>query len=761
MMRIAIAALASLVFLTSAKIANAAHPHPLEIVADKPAAKWESEAYPIGNGRLGAMLFGGTQSARFQFNVDSLWTGDENPTGHYDEADATFGAYQNFGELLIELEDIPKESTTGYSRRLDLARGVHATVWQGVDGTRYRRETFASHPAEVIAIRLTADGPSRLNGKVRMVDAHDAKSTAHAGQDKPARITLSGKLDNDLGYKAAVGIQADQGKVSSRNDHLQFAGCRSLTLFLAADTDYVMDHRANWRGADPAPRVAAWLAAAEQSGWDDLLAAHEADFRELFDRVVVNLGRTPDEVRALSTSERITRHGPEFADPELEAMLFQFGRYLLISSSRENGLPANLQGLWNDRNDPAWHSDYHTNINIQMNYWLAEPSNLGECHQPLFALLDATRPACIRATRASFGDDTPGFTYRTSHNIFGGQGWKWNKPASAWYAMHFWEHYAFGRDEMFLRETAWPYFQGACEYWLHELKETPEGKLVAPDGWSPEHGPVEDGIAHDQQLIWQLFTNTLAAAEILGESGPLVTRIKSARERLEGPRIGKWGQLQEWIVDRDDQQDQHRHTSHLVAVFPGSQISVTGTPEFAKAATISLRARGESGDSRRSWTWPWRCALWARLRQPADCHRMIDGLLEFNTLSNFITTHPPLQLDGSFGITGGMCEMLLQSHAGEIDLLPGVDFSRWPTGSYQGLCARGGFEVSVQWENGRLVTAEILSTLDGPVVVRSATATDKVRDANGETLLSVRAEDGTTRFTTVAGERYRLSFDAP
>ena len=760
--RIVLCALAAFVLLLLSNVSFATPGHPLEIVADKPAQEWASEAYPIGNGRMGAMLFGGTKSARFQFNVDSLWTGDENPTGHYNEADATFGAYQNFGELVIELEGDSVEKPTNYSRRLDLARGVHTTEWHGADGTRYRRETFASHPAEVIAIRLTADGPSKLTGIVRLIDAHGAKPTTDLRPKADSNgVTITGSLPNGLRYHASAEIDVSDWPVQVSKDHLGFADCQSVTVYLSADTDYAMDRNTKWRGEDPVPRVAEWLDSAKEAGWDELLKAHEEDHRRLFDRVVVDFGRTPDEVRELPTSKRIKRHAPDAPDLELEALLFQYGRYLLIGSSRGNGLPANLQGLWNHSNNPPWRSDYHTNINIQMNYWLAEPANLAECHRPLFSLLSAIRPVAAEATRTSFGNATPGFTYRTSHNIFGGQGWKWNKPASAWYSMHYWEHYAFSGDELFLREVAWPYFRGAAQYWLHDLKQTPEGKLVAPDGWSPEHGPVEDGVAHDQQLIWQLFTNTLSTAKILGVDDPLVARVADARERLEGPRIGKWGQLQEWRVDRDDPKSQHRHTSHLVAVFPGSQISVTRTPALARAAAVSLRARGDNGDSRRSWTWPWRCALWARLREPADCHRMIDGLLDYNTLSNLYATHPPLQLDGNFGITGGMCEMLLQSHVGEIDLLPGVDFRRWPTGSFQGLRARGGFEVAVRWDNGRIVRADIDSKLGGPVVVRSGSTPSKVLDASGKEVSVEQRDNGAIRLETQAGESYQLVFESP
>jgi alpha-L-fucosidase 2 len=733
--------------------ASQAPPNPMRLSYDAPAKSWEREALPIGNGRLGAMLLGAPDAQQVQFNESSLWTGDDNPSGEYD--DHGFGAYQAFGNLYLELTGVG--TVSGYSRSLDLATAVHETVFTGADGTRYEQRAIASHPSEVIAIQLRAAGPSRLSGSLRLEGEHGERvGGAASGATEPPSLSFAGRLPNGLEYAARALVLSDGTLAAEKGDRVSFSGATELTVLLSAATNYALDARASFRGPSAEPRLAEYLSCARSKSFEALRAEHVADYRSLFGRVELSLGETAEATRARSMAERVSTYTPG-ADPELVERLFQYGRYLLIASSRDNGLPANLQGLWNEVNTPPWHSDYHTNINVQMNYWLAEPANLAECHEPLFRLLTETVPACRAATRAAFGKDVPGFTYRTSHNIFGGQGWEWNPPASAWYALHYYEHWAFGRDLEFLREQAYPYLREVSEFWLHRLKALPDGTLVAPRGWSPEHGPWEDGVRYEQELVWELFTSTLEAAAALGVADELVTRVKSARDKLYPPKVGRWGQLQEWIEDRDDPADHHRHTSHLIGVFPGRHISVTETPEWAKAAEVSLRARGDTGDSRRSWTWPWRAALWARLGQ-TDGHRMIDGLIAHNLLPNLITTHPPLQLDGNFGITAAIAEMLMQSHAGEISLLPGVDRAVWPNGAFRGLRARGGFEVSARWADGDLVSAEIIARSGGPVSLRSKRAVRAVSGPNGAVTVA-RSARGTFQFETQTGEHYRVDFE--
>ena len=393
-----------------------------------------------------------------------------------------------------------------------------------------------------------------------LVGGHDEK-TVVAGN----RMTFSGRLENGLEYEAQLVVIADGGELKAEGETLLFTGCNGLTLCLVADTSYVMDYAKKFMGENPHERVTGWADQASKTSFEELRKRHQSDFHSLYMRVQFDIGTTGQEQLSLPMDRRLAAiRDKDVADPDLEELLFQYGRYLLISCSRPGGLPANLQGLWNDSNNPRWLSDYHSNINLQMNYWGAEPANLSECHTPLFDMLDASKEPFRQATRLAFGDTIRGFTIRTSHNPYGGGGWKWNIPASAWYARHFWEHYAFGGDKEFLAKVAYPYLKEVCHYWEDHLKELPDGRLVAPDGWSPEHGPREDGVAHDQQIIWDLFSNTIKAAEELGIDEEYRKTLAGLRDRLLGPKVGKWGQLQEWMEDRDD--PKWRAPSYLTSV---------------------------------------------------------------------------------------------------------------------------------------------------------------------------------------------------
>ena len=690
---------------------------------EQPAKHWQGTPLPLGNGRMGCMIFGGVEKERIQFNVDSLWTGDENLVGKKPNVSHNvsylakgMGFYQNFGNVFISLDS--NGETTKYRRQLDLSRGVH-TVSYTKGGVQFSRQTFCSYPAQVIIMRLEANAPGKYSGSIALEDAHKAK-TVPSG----ARLTAGGKLDNGLEFESQLHVLNDGGKVKAEDDKLVFSGCDSITLVLAAGTSYVMDHTKGWMGKHPHKRVASQIDAVSAKNYGKLLKAHIADHQSLFNRLGLDVGETAPAQAALPTDKRIKARGGGAADPDLTEMLFQYGRYLLIASSRPGALPANLQGVWNDSNRPAWHCDYHSNINVQMNYWLAEPANLAQCHTPLFDLWTATVPVWRKATHMYFGK-VRGFTFQTVNNIFGGCGWRWNIVGSAWHAQHFWEHYAFTQDKEFLRKTAYPFIKDVCHFWEDHLKKLPDGRLVVHNGWSPEHGPREDGVSYDQQIIWDLFQNTIEATKALGVDSAFRARITGLQKRLVGPQIGKWGQLQEWMGDRDNPKDNHRHTSHLFAVYPGRQISPVQTPEFAKAAAVSLKARGETGDARRSWTWPWRCAIWARLGNGGKAHDMIDGLIKYNLLPNMIATHPPMQLDGSFGITAGVCEMLVQSHAGRIHLLPALP-SAWPSGSVTGLRARGGFEVDIAWDKGKFTSARLRSKTGGKVKLRYGDKTSEV-----------------------------------
>lgn len=685
----------------------------------KPATNWEKEAFPLGNGRLGCMVFGGVEEEHIQFNVDSLWTGDENPGGGYKTPG--MGDYQNFGDLYVTLP--ANVAATGYRRELNLSRAL-SRIGYTQNGVEFLRETFCSHPDQVIVSRLTASAKGAYSGRLRLVGGRAEKTSA--GKD---RLSFSGVLPNGMEYEAQAIVIPDGGTIQADGDALVFSGCNGLTIALAAGTSYAMDPAKAWKGANPRALVTGQVEAAAKRAWPDLLEQHVRDHRSLYNRVVLDVGETPAAQRALPMDERLKAVRAGQRDPDLEELLFQYGRYLLIGCSRPGTLPANLQGLWNHVNAAPWHADYHSNINLQMNYWPAEAANLAECHTPLFDLLTASVGPFRRATRKDFGEQVRGFTIRTSHNPFGGMGWKWNLPASAWYARHYWEHYEYGRDREFLKNSAYPFLKEVCHYWEDRLKALPDGRLVVPNGWSPEHGPTEDGVSYDQQIVWDLFSNTIAAANELGVDGDYAKKLASLRDKLAGPKIGKWGQLQEWMEDRDDPKDQHRHVSHLYAVYPGRQISPVETPKLAEAVRVSLNARGDGGTG---WGRAWKISLWARLHDGNRAHKLLTDMVSNNFYDNLFDCifdqRPPFQIDGNFGYTAGVAEMLLQSHAGEIHLLPALP-KAWSNGKVAGLRARGGSTVDIEWKDGRVTMYRVRSVEPREVKVR----------VNGE-VMAVKAE---------------------
>src|SRR5882724_6392542 len=707
-----------IIVLTAFSMSLAAFAGNLVLWYERPMAQghFMDEAMPIGNGRTGGLISGGVARENIVLSEDSLWSGDANTSGDY----GTMGTYQMLGNLAINLPG--HETFSNYRRDLDIADAL-AHVSYEANGIKFTREYFASH-----------------TGSIQLKDSRDTVTAA-----SPSRLRLRGTLVNGLKYEAQLVVLNEGGVVRTNGSTLEFANCDSLTLLVAMGTDYVMDYEKYYHGEDPHVRVAGLVEHAAQKSYNSLKAAHKKDFHALFDRVQFNLGMSSADLNSMPIDQRKIKAAQKY-DPELEALLFQYGRYLLISCSRPGGLPANLQGLWADTNTPPWDADYHTDLNIEMNYWMAESANLSECHVPFFDLTWSQIPAWRYVTAGSTEFKTPsgefasrGWAIRVSHNINGGLGWEWDKTANAWYCHHFWEHYAFTGDRKFLMNVAYPVMKETCEFWDDHLKTMPDGRLVVPHAWSPEHGPTEDGVSYSQEIVWDLFDNYVKAADALGKDEDYRNKIAAMRDKLATPGVGSWGQLLEWMTEihdpgspeLDTPNDHHRHTSHLFAVYPGYQIGSERTPALAAAAKVSLDARGDTGDVR-EWSFAWRAALYARLQDGKDAHRELQQLFsDRNTCLNLFGMLPPMQIDGNFGITAAICEMLVQSQNDDINLLPALP-KEWAAGSVHGLRARGGFVVNLDWSGGKLTSAMIHSLAGGTCRVRYGDITNEVTIRKGQ-----------------------------
>lgn len=750
---------------------------------------WESQSLPIGNGSLGANIIGSVDTERITFNEKTLWRGGPNTAkgaeyywnvnkqsahvldeirkafteGDQQKAEMLtrqnfnsevpyeanrekpfrFGNFTIMGEFYVET-GLDTLGISDYKRILSLDSAL-AVVQFKKNNVAYQRSYFISYPANVLVMRFSADRAGMQNLVFSYVPNSISQGSLSGDGDKG--LVFSASLNNN-GMKYVVRIQAETkgGTLSNAGCRLTVKGADEVVFYVTADTDYKMNFNPDFKdpktyvGVDPAETTCQWINNAVMQGYTALFQQHYSDYAALFNRVRLNLNpsvKTSD----IPTPQRLKNYRNGQPDYYLEELYYQFGRYLLIASSRAGNMPANLQGIWHNDVDGPWRVDYHNNINVQMNYWPACPTNLSECMLPLVDFIRTLVKPGEKTAQSYFG--ARGWTASISSNIFGfttplesqDMSWNFNPMAGPWLATHIWEYYDYTRDLNFLKETGYELIKSSADFAVDYLWHKPDGTYTAAPSTSPEHGPVDQGATFVHAVVREILLDAIEASKVLGVDKKKRKQWNDVLSKLVPYKIGRYGQLMEWSTDIDDPKDEHRHVNHLFGLHPGHTVSPVTTPELATAAKVVLLHRG---DGATGWSMGWKLNQWARLQDGNHAYTLFGNLLKNGTMNNLWDTHPPFQIDGNFGGTAGVTEMLLQSHMGFIQLLPALP-NAWKDGSVSGICAKGNFEVDMIWENNQLKEATVHSGAGGNCVIKY-----------GDKMLS---------FKTMKGQSYQLKYD--